>query len=83
MHDPNAPRRVRGWLRQEAKAISNGKRHQMRVPPGYELAHRRGFEARKGFGYEHTVLQGIDLHKLQHKVGGYRPSVPRVPKVPL
>ncbi|MFP4419998.1 MAG: polymorphic toxin type 8 domain-containing protein, partial [Desulfococcaceae bacterium] len=48
-----------------------GTRKNVRVPPGKNLAHRRGFEAKKGYGYEHSDLQDIDLHKLQHKHEGY------------
>lgn len=31
---------------------------------GKDLAHRRGFEAKKGYSYEHSDLQDLDLHKL-------------------
>lgn len=37
-----------------------------------QAAHRRGFEARRGFGYMYSVLQTIKNHRLQHKYGGYR-----------
>lgn len=52
-------------------SIERGQRTNIRVPPGKNLAHRRGFEAKKGYGYEHCDLQDIDLHKLQHKQEGY------------
>ncbi len=41
-------------------------------PGGSVLAHRRGKEARNGYGYEHADLQDVDLHKLQHQIEGYR-----------
>jgi hypothetical protein len=62
----------RGWIKQEINAIENGKRGLIRLPPDKQLAHRRGFEARKGFDYNHSDLQGIDIHKLQHGIEGYK-----------
>ncbi len=53
------------------RPISVRQRTNIRVPLGKNLAHRRGFEAEKGYGYEHSDLQDIDLHKLQHKHEGY------------
>jgi hypothetical protein len=67
-NDPKVSSADRGWLKQDSNAIIRKKRTTLRVPPGKELAHKRGFEARKGFSYQHTNLQGKDLHKLQHKV---------------
>jgi RHS repeat-associated protein len=58
----------KGWLKQELNAIKAGKRKSIRNPPGKELAHKRGKEARKGFGYKHSDLQDKDLHKRQHQV---------------
>ena len=52
-------------------SIERGQRTKIRVPPGENLAHRRGFEAKKGFGYEYSDLQGKDLHDLQHRHEGY------------
>ncbi|HEY3357888.1 MAG TPA: polymorphic toxin type 8 domain-containing protein [Polyangia bacterium] len=43
----------------------------MRVPPGKQLAHERGREAAKGYGYEHSQLQDADLHRTQHKFDDY------------
>lgn len=53
----------KGWIKQE---INRGKKN-IRVPPGKHLAHERGRENAKGYGYEHTKLQLIMNHKLQHK----------------
>lgn len=61
----------RGWIKQEINSIQRGQRSNIRVPQGRNLSHRRGFEAKKGYGYEHSDLQDIDLHKLQHKYEGY------------
>ena len=35
------------------------------------MAHKRGYEARKGFGYGYSVLNDTNLHKLQHKYDKY------------
>ena len=53
----------KGWIKQEInRNITN-----IRNPPGIHLAHERGRENSKGYGYEHTKLQIISNHKLQHK----------------
>jgi hypothetical protein len=70
-NDPRVSSADRGWIQQELNSIARGQRSSIRVPPGKILAHRRGFEARRGFGYEHSDLQDIDLHKLQHRHEGY------------
>jgi hypothetical protein len=72
LNDPNVSSADQGWIKQEVNQISRGKRKNVRVPPGKNMAHRRGYEARKGYGYEHSDLQDVDLHKLQHKHEGYR-----------
>jgi len=72
MDDPNTPRHIKGWLKQEANAIARGQRKTMRLPPRMELAHRRGFEARKEYSYLYSDLQEKFLHRLQHKWEGYR-----------
>jgi hypothetical protein len=69
--DPKVSSADRGWIQQEINSIERGQRTNIRVPPGKNLAHRRGFEAKKGYSYEHSDLQDIDLHKLQHKHEGY------------
>jgi hypothetical protein len=77
----------RGWIKQELNQIARGKRSNIRLPgssrvreidgqeyggpSGMVLAHRRGFEARKGFGYKYADLQDVTLHKLQHHFEGY------------
>ena len=69
--DPSVSSVDRGWVNQERNSIARGQRTNIRVPPGKNLAHRRGFEAENGYGYGQSDLQDIDLHKLQHKHEGY------------
>ena len=71
MNDLKVSSRDRGWIKQEINQINRGKRTNIRVPIGKNLAHRRGYEAKKGFGYDYSDLQDIDLHKLQHRYEGY------------
>lgn len=80
--DPNQPRWVRGWIKNELRHIATGNRRTIRMPgnsrnsraqgnPGKELAHGRTTEAKDGYCYLHSDLQDADLHKTQHKIGGY------------
>ena len=62
---------LRGEIICDINEIKRGKRKNIRVPSGYQLAHRRGYEARNGFGYEHSDLNTTDNHKRQHKIDGY------------
>ena len=64
----------RGWIKQELNMILNkwcnleGKfKKNIRNPPGRELAHDRGRENKKGYGYEHTHIKYIEDHRRQHK----------------
>src|SRR5690606_12270548 len=57
VNDPNVSKADKGWIKQEMNSIQRGQRTNIRVPPGSNLAHRRGFEARKGFDYLHSDLQ--------------------------
>ena len=70
--DPKQPSEVRGWIKQDQNEIAQGKRDKIRVPPQYDLAHKRGFEARKGFGYKFAELVTKWIHRLQHKHEGYK-----------
>ena len=56
-----------GWITQELNHIKKKKKNNIRNPPGYDLAHERGRENAKGFGYEHTNLVLKKDHKIQHK----------------
>ena len=65
---------LRGWIKQEINSISrksknkhNRIKKRIKIPPGYELAHERGREKAKGFGYEHSNLILKLDHKIQHK----------------
>lgn len=78
--DPNQPKWVRGWIRNELRHIASGSRKTIRLPgnsresknlPGKELAHGRQTEAKDGYCYLHSELQDADLHKTQHRIGGY------------
>ncbi|QTD40857.1 T7SS effector LXG polymorphic toxin [Sporosarcina sp. Te-1] len=62
---------LRGEIKRDINEIKLGKRKNIRVPQGYHLAHRRGYEARKGYGYKYSDLQTIKSHKTQHKHDGY------------
>ncbi|EYE87298.1 hypothetical protein Q428_14025, partial [Fervidicella metallireducens AeB] len=62
---------LRGEIKRDINQINRGKRTTIRVPNGYQMAHKRGYEARKGFGYSHSVLNDTNLHKLQHKYDKY------------
>jgi RHS repeat-associated protein len=70
-NDPKVSSALRGWIKQEENQIERGERSTIRVPPGMNLAHRRGFEAKNGYDYEYSDLQDTDLHRLQHKYEGY------------
>jgi hypothetical protein len=70
MHNDKVSSADRGWLKQDQNQIIRGKRQNLRVPKGKELAHRTGFEAAKGYDYSYADLQDKDLHKLQHKYDG-------------
>ncbi|WP_082270510.1 SpvB/TcaC N-terminal domain-containing protein [Leptospira interrogans] len=61
----------RGWIKQEMNSIARGKRDSIRNPPGKDLAHERGREAAKGYGYEYSNLQDRDLHRSQHKYDNF------------
>jgi Bacterial toxin 8 len=70
-NDDKVSSAIRGEIKRDKNEISRGKRSNIRVPTGMDLAHRRGKEARKGYSYKHSDLQGKDLHQLQHKIEGY------------
>jgi hypothetical protein len=62
---------LKGELKRDINEISGGKRSNVRVPTGYELAHKRGLEASKGYSYENSDLQIIKNHRTQHKYDNY------------
>ena len=67
VNDSKVGRADKGWIKSEMNQIKNGKRKNIRNPPGKELAHPRGREAAKGYDYSHTNLQDRDLYRRQHK----------------
>jgi len=52
---------------------------RFRVPKGHQLAHNKGYEAYKGYGYKHTRLQLIKNHRIEHKF--YKPWLKRASKI--
>ena len=78
-NDDKASSADRGWIKNEIRHIKNKNRKTIRLPRnsrksrqgGSVLAHKRGKRAKDGYGYDHSVLQDADLHKLEHKHGGY------------
>jgi hypothetical protein len=75
MNDDKLGSAEKGWLKQDANAIirdrakpiGKSKRTTLRVPPGKVLAHKRGFEAAKGYDYRYADIQEKGLHDTQHK----------------
>lgn len=59
---------MRGWVRQELNRIATGRSTYIRNVPGYDLAHQRGREAAKGFGYDYADPKSVKDHKLQHRL---------------
>jgi len=77
--DPMLGSADRGWIKQEINSIERGQRSSIRNPPGKDLAHERGREAAKGYGYQHSNLQDRDLHRLQHKYDDFGRANPERP----
>ncbi|MGN8913001.1 polymorphic toxin-type HINT domain-containing protein [Anaerofustis butyriciformans] len=73
-NDPKVSKTLRG----ELKNIKTQK-GAYKVPKGYQLAHNKGYEAYKGYGYKHTRLQLIQNHKNEHKF--YKPWLKRASKI--
>lgn len=61
----------RGWIKNEMRSIEQGKRANIRNPPGKDLAHERGREAAKGYSYKYSNIQDRDLHRTQHKYDNF------------
>ena len=71
--DPKISKSIRGQIKNDMRHIQLKHRSvkRIRVPAGYNLAHKRGYEAWKGYSYKHSVLQLVSLHRLQHKYDRY------------
>lgn len=74
IYDPLLSSYDRGWIKQEINAIErksinkNGKiKKRIRLVPGKELCHFRGYEAAKGYCYMYSQLNLSANHRLQHK----------------
>ena len=67
LEDPNTPKSIKGWIRQELNRIRAKRTTYIRNPPGKRLAHERGRESAKGFSYRHSNLQDKANHDLQHR----------------
>ena len=61
---------LRGEIKRDMNMIARGQRKTIRVPSGYNLAHRIGFSAKNGFSYAYSDLQTIVAHKLHHFIFG-------------
>ena len=61
---------LRGELKRDLNMIARGQRKTLRVPSGYNLAHRIGYSAKDGFGYKFSDLQTIAAHKMHHHIFG-------------
>ena len=73
--DPKTSSADRGWIRQEINRVDRNRSlpvkqrsggDTLRMPPGKQLAHERGRENHKGYGFVYAKLQDADLHRLQH-----------------
>ncbi|WP_434779552.1 polymorphic toxin type 8 domain-containing protein [Neisseria sp. Ec49-e6-T10] len=64
-------------IRRVAALAKDGKRAKLRLPPGFDLAHWRGYESKKGFNYTYTELNTKSLHRLQHKKDNQGRKQPR------
>ena len=87
LNDSSVSRADKGWIKNEIRQIENRNRTSIRVPPGKELAHTRGREAAKGYGYENnSKLNLAKDHRNQHRYDNYgrsnkeRPLTPPNPK---
>ena len=63
---------LRGEIKRDINAIARGQRTTIRVPQGYQLAHRIGYPAKQGYSYAYSDLKTIAGHKLRHKIFGYK-----------
>jgi hypothetical protein len=66
--DPNQPAHIRGWLRNERRALASGNISEPRTPPGYVLGHGPLTPAREGFDYWSSTLTTQDINDIQELV---------------
>lgn len=61
-NDSKVSKTIRGEMQTRYK-----QKRRYTLPKGYELAHQKGKEAFRGYGYEHTKLQLKANHRNEHK----------------
>lgn len=62
---------LRGEIKRDINQIKRGKRKTIRVPQGYDLSHRIGYSAKKGYSYDYADLNMRSVHRLYHRFFGY------------
>ena len=65
MSDETQPSHVRGWLKNEARRVEQGKTDKLKRPPGYVLGHQPGKRASEGFDYTNSTLVTEDINNLE------------------
>ena len=70
--DDKLPRYLRGEIKRDMNEIVRGKRKTIRVPQGYELSHKIGKPAHRGYSYAFSDLNIKKQHRMHHKVFGYK-----------
>jgi RHS repeat-associated protein len=63
--DPNQPAHIRGWLRNERRAVEFGNIPEVRTPRGYVQGHGPGTPARDGFDYYNSTLTFEEINDIQ------------------
>lgn len=71
-NDDKVSSALRGEIKRDMNMINRGQRTTIRVPSGYNLSHRIGYSANKGYGYAYSDLQTIAGHRLHHHIFGWR-----------
>lgn len=59
---------LKGKIKRDMNAIARGTWKTIRVPNGYELDHRIGYEAQKGYSYLYGDLNMIRQHRIHHTI---------------
>ncbi|WP_369683846.1 polymorphic toxin type 8 domain-containing protein [Salipaludibacillus sp. LMS25] len=62
-NDDKVSTALKGEIKRDTNEIKLEKRRNRRVPQGYNLAHRRCYEVRRGYGYEYSNFQTIRSSK--------------------
>ena len=72
VNDDKLSSALRGEIKRDMNAIARGTRMTIRVPQGYNLAHKMGNPAILGFDYSFSDLNMISNHKLYHRIFKWR-----------